>query len=188
MADQRRTGGVRHVKHPGPPPRAKRDRKNRLVLSDGRGNSRLFIALMATMMLRVDSHRRRVFGDIDLSTISDTVGLAAAEAVMRDASSRDRYRSLETVIGITNQRGINALSIAQATGIPRETVRRKLKLLVKRGFALEQAPGRYIIKPGVVQKPEHLAIYERCMHEAVRFMNECLVMGLVRLANQPGDD
>ncbi|HTR84358.1 MAG TPA: replication/maintenance protein RepL, partial [Reyranella sp.] len=174
------------VKQPTLGARGRQAGRGRLSLTDGPGNSRLFIVLMATMVARLDVNRRRVYGDIDMSSIADTVGLAATEAVMREPSLREVHRSLTSIIGPHAQRGINAHSVAQATGIPRETVRRKLKLLAQRDFVVEQSPGRYIIKPGTVQKPEHLAVYERCMRDAMAFMNECLAQGLVKWESDEG--
>jgi hypothetical protein len=171
--------GAFGVKQPISGARARQTGKGRLALNDGPGNSGLFIVLMAALMAQVDARRRKAYGDIDLSSIADTVGLAASEAVLREPSLREAYRNLTSVIGPHAQRGINAHSVSQATGIPRETVRRKLKLLSKREFVTEQAPGRYIVKPGTVQQPENLAAYERCMRDAMAFMNECLAQGLV---------
>jgi len=87
------------------------------------------------------------------------------------------------VIGIEGQRAVNALSIAGATGIPRETVRRKLRVLLKRGILTEKTPGRYVITPGIAQRPENRAVFTGLMHETVRFMNQCLALGLVKPAD-----
>lgn len=151
------------MRHPVSGGRARQTGKGRLALNDGPGNSGLFIILMAALMAQVDARRRQAYGDIDMSSIADMVGLAASDTGLRDV-----------------QRGINANSVAQATGIPRETVRRKLKRLVARDFIAEQTPGRYVIKSDAVQKPEHLAVYERCVRDAVAFMNECVERGLVK--------
>ena len=132
--------------------------------------------------------RRRVFRDLELSSIIDMVGLASIEPGMRNAFFREKYSNLETVIGTEGQRASNALSIAGATGIPRETVRRKLRVLLKRGFLTEKMPGRYVVTPGMIQKPEHLAALERCAREAMNFMNQCLALGLVELSEKPDDD
>ncbi len=106
---------------------------------------------------------------------------------MRDPRRRDTYRSFNRIVGVAGQRGINALSIAAATGIPRETVRRKLKLLVQRGFILEQTRGRYVVKPGSLQKPDHLAAFGRAMRDVVRFMNECVDHELAHWERKPDE-
>jgi DNA-binding MarR family transcriptional regulator len=43
----------------------------------------------------------------------------------------------------------NALSVAESSGIPRETVRRKIDKLVKRGFVTRDADGGLTLVPGV---------------------------------------
>ena len=48
------------------------------------------------------------------------------------------------------------MTISQATGIPRETVRRKLKLLLERGVIVEKTRGAYVMKPGFIQQPENM--------------------------------
>jgi DNA-binding GntR family transcriptional regulator len=72
------------------------------------------------------------------------------------------------------------MTIAEATGIPRETVRRKLKLLVERGVIVERTRGAYVFKPGYIQQPEMLDIIESGMRDALHFMNDCVKLGLVR--------
>lgn len=43
----------------------------------------------------------------------------------------------------------NAFSLSEATGIPRETVRRKIAILVNRGWLKKHADGGYVIPPGL---------------------------------------
>ena len=76
---------------------------------------------------------------------------------------------------------MNALSVSATTGIPRETVRRKLKLLVEKGVLVEK-DGGYIYKPGNVQDPQHLEAFERGMRDTLQFINDCLKLGLLQLA------
>ena len=78
------------------------------------------------------------------------------------------------------QRAVNATSIASASGIPRETVRRKLKRLLKLGFIVEKGRARYVVKPGLLQQPDWQAAFTRGIQQTVLFMNECLENGVVR--------
>lgn len=138
---------------------------------------------------RLDWARRKVFvNDLDIATIADTVGLSAIEPRWREAEFRAQYSSYLTVIGVDPQRGINALSISQATGIPRETVRRKLKKMAKHDYVVEKARGRYVMKPGYLQKPETVAIQQEVIREAMKFMNMCLEVGAVEWVEAPKDD
>ena len=156
------------------------------MATDPKGDSRLFIYLLGTFIGRIDRERRVLYeADLDLASVALTVGLAAIEPGMRDVEFLSKHRSFDSVIGLAGQRPINALSVAEATGIPRETVRRKLKRLVEIGFLEELSRGRYVTKPGTPQSPQQSAAFERGMREVVTFMNECLTHGLVRWSREP---
>ena len=66
-------------------------------------------------------------------------------------------------------------------------MRRKLKQLLELGVITEKERGRYVIKPGVAQKPENLAAADRAMRDALQFMNDCLSLGLVRWVDRPSE-
>jgi predicted transcriptional regulator len=82
---------------------------------------------------------------------------------------------------------VTAQTISQATGIPRETVRRKLKLLLERGVIVEKTRGGYVMKPGFIQTPENMDIVDRGMRDTLVFMNECVKLGLVRWIDDETD-
>jgi predicted transcriptional regulator len=132
--------------------RASDQRKGHLELVRGRDDSRPFIHLLMTFLHRADQDRRGLYsGDLDLAAV-----------------------------GLEGQRSVKALTIAEATGIPRETVRRKLKLLVERGVIVEKTRGAYVFKLGYIQQPETLDVIERGMRDTLQFMNDCVKLGLVR--------
>lgn len=80
---------------------------------------------------------------------------------------------------------MNATSIASASGMPRETVRRKLKQLLKLGFIVEKGRSRYVLKPGVLQQPERQAAFALSLQQTVHFMNECLEQGVLKWVPVP---
>lgn len=153
----------------------------RLVLADTDGISRVFISLIGNYLHRIERERRACYhGDLELAMVAEVIGIAVVEPGLRDAGFRERYRTLDRIIGLEGQRAINATSIASASGIPRETVRRKLKLLLKEGLIVEKGRARYVVKPGVLQQPDWQAAYARGIQQTVLFMNECLEQGAVR--------
>jgi predicted transcriptional regulator len=165
--------------------RQRAKRKGHLELVRGQGDARPFVHLMMNFLHRADRDRRGLYsGDLDLATVSETVGLASVEADARRPEFIEKFGDFRAVIGIEGQRPINALTISQATGIPRETVRRKLKLLVERGVIVEKTRGGYVFKPGFIQKPENLDLVERGMRDALQFMNDCVKLGLVRWVDE----
>ena len=170
---------------PAPPaktePGKKGRRKGRLELARGAADARPFIHLLLNFLHRADQERRGVYaGDLDLAAVGETVGMAALDPESRKPEFREKFGDYQTVVGLEAQRGVNGLTIAEATGIPRETVRRKLKLLLQRGVIVEKARGAYVMRPGFIQKPENLEVVERGMRDTLRFMNDCVRLGLVR--------
>src|SRR5438552_2772455 len=105
-----------------------------VILVRGETVPRVFVHLLANFLLRTDRERRDLyFGDLDLAGIATTVGIGALEADFRDADFRAQFNDYMRVIGTERQRPLNAQSVAQSSGLPRETVRRKLKTLVQKG-------------------------------------------------------
>jgi predicted transcriptional regulator len=160
-------------------------RKGHLELVRGQGDSRPFIHLLMNFLHRADRNRRSLYsGDLDLAAVGETVGLAAIEPESRKPEFREKFGDFRTVMGLEGQRPVGALTISQATGIPRETVRRKLKLLLERGVIVEKTRGAYVFKPGFIQQPEPLELVEYGMRDALQFMNDCVTLGLVRWVDE----
>ena len=68
----------------------------------------------------------------------------SSEAVLNDVSEHQRLL-----------RPCNALSISEATGIPRETVRRKIDMLIKKGWVYKNEKGHIYLTPEVAKHFEH---------------------------------
>lgn len=158
----------------------KKTPQGRLVLKGPPENSRLFVYLIGTYLHRLELRRQEVYsGDLDLARIAEIVGMAGVEPGMRDEGFRERHRSLGSVIGVEEQRAVNASSIAQATGMSRETVRRKLKLLQKHGLVVEKRRAGYVLNPGMLQTPDRQAAFAWGIQQTMQFMNDCLEQGLI---------
>jgi hypothetical protein len=69
--------------------------------------------------------------------------------------SKGKPRTPTKETGLTSRKAwenlepCNAFSLSAATGIPRETIRRKISILVKRGWIQKHPTGGYIILPGI---------------------------------------
>jgi predicted transcriptional regulator len=69
--------------------------------------------------------------------------------------SKGKPRTRKKVTGLTSHQAwndlepCNAFSLSTATGIPRETIRRKISILVKRGWIQRHSTGGYIILPNI---------------------------------------
>lgn len=162
-----------------------RRRGGYVALAEGPSATRTFALVILNFLHRTDEIRRAPYGnDLNLAAIGETVGITASEPSRRDPDFQHKFADFRAILGIEGQRAVNALSIAHATGMPRETVRRRLHELVERGVLLK-VKGGYITRPGFVQTPENLALAERAMREAVHFINECFAFGLVDWIEKP---
>lgn len=155
--------------------------EGRLEAARSTGNSRLFVYMIGNYLHRIERERRGLYqGDLDLALVAELIGTIAIEPGMRDAAFREKHATFDSVIGIEGQRASNAASIASASDIPRETVRRKIRRLLEMDIVIEKERSRYILKPGAIQQPHHQAAFARGIEQTVRFMNECLEHGVVR--------
>lgn len=155
--------------------------EGRLVLAESSANSRLFIYTLGNYLHRIESERRaRYLGDPDLTLVAEVISMAVIEPGMRDAAFRTRHAGFDSIVGVEGQQAVNATSIASATGLPRETVRRKIKRLLELGLIVEKGRARYVLKPGALQQPEWQAAFTRGIEQTVQLMNECLEQGLVQ--------
>ncbi|SJZ92440.1 hypothetical protein SAMN02745126_02889 [Enhydrobacter aerosaccus] len=154
----------------------------RLAQAPGPDQIRLFCYLFFNLSQRIDNARRRAYaGDLEVALISEAIALSAIEPLMRDPQMRDHFRSVRNVVGVEGQRGVNALSIAAATGIPRETVRRKIRKLIELGAITQVKRGEYVMKPGFLQRTENLALLQQAINDTIRFINTALDQGLFTL-------
>jgi hypothetical protein len=155
--------------------------EGRLALVAGTANSRMFVYLIGNYLHRIEQERRGLYlGDLDLAVVAEMIGTASVEPGMRDAAFRRRHRDFESAIPVAEQRAVNASSIAVAAGIPRETVRRKIRKLLELGIIVEKEPARYVLRPGVLLEPERQAAFARGIEQTVRFVNELLENGVVK--------
>lgn len=140
------------------------------------------VGAIAEYFLQVCRLRSPLYGgDIDLAIIADTIGLLAIQHLLNDPGERDRFSSLDALVG-ERQRSCNALSIAAATGLPRETVRRKLKHLIDLDILERRADGGYVYRAGVLLDQPHREIIARVEEATIHFFNQCLADGTVRIA------
>lgn len=169
--------------HPGRPPRrvAAVPLDARVELVQGDQVSRILITMIGDFLARLNRERRLLYdGDLDLASVFEIIGTSAITHAMRDAEFREKHGTFSSVVGIEGQRGTNAMSISAGTGIPRETVRRKIKRLRELGLIVEKTRGHYVVNPGTFLKPHYQAAFGRGLRETVNFINQCLEQGVMR--------
>jgi hypothetical protein len=87
--------------------------------------------------------RRHFGGDLDQMLILTLIGERTLTAQRAKGLSYQSFLAGERGEGAP--RRINTQSISDSTGIPRETVRRKLSALVERGWVRKDAGGSYLV-------------------------------------------
>ncbi len=167
-------------------PAAAKTKRLRLVRKNHETISRLFALAFGRYFQRVCRLQRDLCeGDIDLAIIAGAAGIVSTEALMRNEALRQDFANMKTIVG-DRQRGCNALSLAEATGLPRETVRRKMKRLVEMGLLVRRGARDYIWQPGVLQSPPYHQLFEELSIETLRLLNECLEEGVFVAEQPPG--
>src|SRR5260370_19192641 len=155
--------------------------EGRLVVAESTTNSRLFVYMLGNYIHRIEHERRAAyFGDLDLARVAEIIGAAGVEPGMRDAAFRAQHATFDSIVGVEGQRAVNATSIANASGIPRETVRRKLKRLLKLGFIVEKGRARYVLRPGMLQQPDWQAAFSPRIQQTVVVIKALLESGVAR--------
>lgn len=117
---------------------------------------------------------RHFDGDITLAIV---LGEIAHHNVTRHFTAAGgpgeaRRLTVSTEQALANLDGCNAFSLSQATGIPRETVRRKIDWLVKRGWVAKSAKGEVTITP---ELGKHF-LPERNVEMLTGFLDTCAVI------------
>jgi hypothetical protein len=151
------------------------DQRVRIARDKYEANSRIFAIAFVRFFQQACRAQMKLFADdIDLVVVAGSVAIANIETRMRDKDFRREFRDVSTVVGIDRQRGCNALSVAEATGLPRETVRRKINRLVEMGILVRRGVGDYVLRPGVIQTPPFADMFRDMSDELLRMVNECL--------------
>jgi hypothetical protein len=79
--------------------------------------------------------------DYEMAIIFMTISNRVAEKVMNDPKLREQYGSYTSTIPPEHALLISRMALARATGLPRETVRRKVAKLIEMGWVIELAGG-----------------------------------------------
>ena len=160
----------------------RRARRRRLKLAgpdEFAEKSRVFMYQMAEMLCRILPAYNDYFqGDMAKFLLVNALAAANVQRLMTSPLSGD-YEDIETRIPAELQVPANALSLAEATGMPRETVRRKLKELLAGGMLVEDERGGYRLRPGALQAQELLGIYFANFKAMGEVMEACVEAGLI---------
>ncbi len=122
--------------------------------------SRLIAFYVTEFILRSAENIAQVYeNDLEAALIFLTISNRNSEKAMHDPKLREIYGSYNTTIPPEHTLLISRMALARATGLPRETVRRKVAKLVANGWVLE-VPGGLRARPDLNRHAEYIRSLE----------------------------
>jgi len=136
-------------------------------------NSRLTAIRAAILLTRSLEVWRR--GRMDSETVVIILAVIAITSEKFTRSGLDsEYRALDVYLPLEQLQACNVASIAAATGLNRETARRRVEALIREGALIRTPSGDIALPPERVQERSALDLVRRQLDAVVRFANDCL--------------
>ena len=149
--------------------------------SDGaEANSRLTAIRITVLTARLMELWRRGSRDTDTALILVAVAAITSEKLTR-SRLKPSQRRLEEPIPLDLVGTCNISSIAAATGLNRETARRRVNALVEAGALVRSDKGDVYFPEGFLQRPEARDLVHRLLMTVTRFVNAELKDGVLKV-------
>jgi hypothetical protein len=143
-------------------------------------NSRLTGIRLAILTARSVELWRRGVHDVQNAMIIVAVIAITSEKLTR-VDLPPEHRALENYLPLEKLQKCNVSSVAAATGLNRETARRRVEALIKGGSLIKTADGEIALPPARVQEPAALALVRKQLEAVTRFVNDALKDGVFEL-------
>ncbi|MEA2999856.1 MAG: hypothetical protein QOH04_2089 [Sphingomonadales bacterium] len=146
--------------------------------AEASAKSRLTAIRSAILLTRSMEVWRR--GRMDPETVLIILAVIAitSEKFTRAGLDED-YRALDVYLPLEQLQSCNVASIAAATGLNRETARRRVEALIKSGSLIRTGAGDIALPPDKVQERSALQLVRKQLDAVVRFANESLRDGVL---------
>ena len=145
-------------------------------------HSRLIAHFVAEFILRSAEGVSQVFDhDYEAAILFLTISNRNSEKVMSDPKLREIYGSYQSTIPPEHALLISRMALARATGLPRETVRRKVARLIAKGWVIE-LPGGLRARPDLNRYPGYIAVLEPQAQNLRRLFTMLLATGALNPA------
>lgn len=144
-----------------------------------RAKSRLTAIRLTLLTLRLMENWKRSVSDYDSAMILVAVVAITSERLTRSDLEAD-LEDLRVPLPPARAGKCNFSSIAAATGINRETVRRKVGGLVEAGFLGRAEDGQIHFPVGILQRDTTLELVQKQLETLTRSMNEMLRDEVIR--------
>lgn len=142
-------------------------------------NSRLTGIRLALLTSRCMENWRRGIGDGDKAMILLAVVAITGERLTR-IELDDELKMLGRPLPDDLRGECNISSIAAATGLNRETTRRKVNALVETGYLIRSEQGEIAFSSSVSGSENMLKLMRKQLEAVTRFVNEALREGVVK--------
>ena len=145
-----------------------------------RSNSRLAVIRLATFTLRCMEIWRQRIGDYDSVMILIAIIAISAERLTRGPGLEPALRDVRTPMPNALLGPCNISSIAAATGLNRETARRKVIELEQAGFVARMADGRIRFSPDLANDPDTMELISRQIDAVARLGSALIRDGVLK--------
>jgi hypothetical protein len=142
------------------------------VSDKAEARSRLLGIRLAMLTLRMRDNWIKLFGDHQTALIALAIVVIMSERLMRSELDPE-LETLSVPMPTADLAKCNLSSIAAATGLNRETTRRKVDQLVRRGLVIREA-GVIRLKPGFTQQKLAGEVVKTQLDELRRALNDLL--------------
>jgi len=144
-------------------------------------NSRPTAIALTLFTMRCMENWKQQVDDYDQAMILVAVVAITSERLMR-GGLKPEERRLDEAISLERLGRCNISSIASATGINRETARRKVMSLVRQGLLRRSSDGSIAFAEGLLQEPTTAALIRRQLETVLRLTNDLGRLGVLRSA------
>ena len=123
-------------------------------------HSRVIAHFVTEFILRTAEGVSEVFDhDYEAAILFLTISVRNGDKAMNDPKLREMYASYRETIPAEHALFVSRMALARATGLPRETVRRKVAKLIARGW-VEEHPEGLRARPDLNRDPRYIATLE----------------------------
>jgi DNA-binding transcriptional ArsR family regulator len=147
--------------------------------ASARSKSRLVALRISILTLRLMENWRRPFKDYDSAMILLAIGAIGGEKLTRSALEQE-LQDLARPMPRDRLTPCNINSIAAATGLNRETTRRKVNKLIAAGLVDRAEDGSITFSAGFSQREEPSAIVRTQLETLNRITNELVRDGALK--------